>query len=915
MITLHLDISTPDGAVFWGESPVGEDGEFASITTGRLIKVLDKVLWDSSRTDAIGEGRAVTSIRNLLMFLSDVKGRVFSSGIFLATDVLVAAKIFRRAAKVVESGKYLPAIIQGGEDEFHAVWSAVEKQKEPFFYLVLDSLVRLAGRTPMEAQMPKYETLHDAWLGALRGEDSLIKWPNKEDIKNFQCDLQVWQQPLVMSPSERAALTFSLVPPKGVDGAWKIKLGAAPETQIGLISLGQAVRVFPPLRSLSKGTAEITKAEAEKFIRVGAQALIASGYSVKLPANIPGEHITAKAQLTPETCEEAKGKKTPAEEKSAALGKIRTKLTIHVDGKKVDEEEIRFLLDQNSPLVFFRDHWIEVDRSILKEALRALRQVKEKKFSMREAVSFSLGYQRIGGLRVSDVKAHGWLRGLINELKGDARFKLIEQPKEFNGTLRDYQLRGASWLAFLSKWGFGPCLADDMGLGKTIQTIAYLLNRNDWRYPALVVSPVTVTTNWQREFAKFAPSLKVYLHQGAGRSMGADFDIACRKADVVITGYSLMVKDFRQFAQVPFSVLVLDEAQTIKNPDTQVARAASALNVPVKIALTGTPLENSVADLWALENFLNPGLLGERREFIDLFANPIRENVHSKVSSKLKHILEPFMLRRLKSEPGIAAELGKKREIREYCTLSALQRGMYENALDSFRNDVHVQDDGSMGINKGRILALLTELKEICDAPELLTLTDAAKKEGEEVAVKVTGGKIERLDALLESIFETGESALIFTQYARMGRLLRSHLQEVFGRRFPFLYGGLSPQRREEEIRSFNEDAEPNAFILSLKAGGFGLNLTRATHVIHFDRWWNPAVENQATDRAHRIGQSKTVFVHTFICAGTLEDHIDEMLESKRYLANELVSSGEGFLLRMNAREFENIVKLEGDIE
>ncbi len=909
MITLHLDIKTLKGGVFWGESPTDKDGAFASVSTKLLERVLEKVLWDSSQTSEVDEGKIVTSVRNLLMFLSDVKGRIFAKGIFLAPDVLHAAEIFRKAAGVVERGKYLPGVVRDDNGAFHAVWSSIEKHDEPFFDFLLDSLVRLAGLTPMEAQMPKYETLHDAWLGALRGEDSVIKWQNKKDLKDFSEDLRIWQQPLMMSPKERAALTFSLVVPKDIEGAWKIKLGAIPKTRIGLMSLGQAVTVFPPLRSLSKGVAEITKAEAEKFIRVGAQSLMACGYSVSLPENIPGEHITAQAQLIPDAAEG-----TTVNKRHETPNKIKTKLTIHVDGKKVDEEEIRFLLEQNSPLVFFRDHWIEVDRSILKEALRALMQVKERKFSTHEAISFSLGYKRIGGLRISEVKAHGWLRGLLNELKGDAKFKLIEQPKEFKGKLRDYQLRGASWLAFLTKWGFGPCLADDMGLGKTIQTIAYILSRKDLRHPALIVAPVTVTTNWQREFAKFAPSLHLYLHQGSGRAMGADFDIACRKADVVITGYSLMVKDFRQFIQATFSVLVLDEAQTVKNPDTQVARAATALNASVKVALTGTPLENSVSDLWALENFLNPGLLGERREFIDSFVNPIKQNVHSKTSAKLKHILEPFMLRRLKSEPGIAAELGKKREVREYCTLSALQRSIYENALASFRNDVYVQEDGSMGISKGRILALLTELKEICDAPELMTSPDAVKK-GEDSIVKVTGGKIERLDELLETIFEAGESVLIFTQYARMGRLLRAHLQEEFGKRFPFLYGGLSPQKRDEEIRAFNEDPEPNAFILSLKAGGFGLNLTRATHVIHFDRWWNPAVENQATDRAHRIGQTKTVFVHTFICAGTLEDHIDEMLESKRYLANELVSSGEGFLLKMNAREFENVVKLEGGDE
>ncbi|MBQ6339567.1 MAG: DEAD/DEAH box helicase, partial [Kiritimatiellae bacterium] len=342
---------------------------------------------------------------------------------------------------------------------------------------------------------------------------------------------------------------------------------------------------------------------------------------------------------------------------------------------------------------------------------------------------------------------------------------------------------------------------------------------------------------------------------------------------------------FRLFADMSFSALVLDEAQMIKNPDTQAARAARALDVPVKVALTGTPLENSANDIWSIEEFLNPGLLGERKDFEQTFTRTIREDAQSGATARLKHILEPFMLRRLKTAPGIAAELGPKREIREYCPLSPAQRRRYEDALAAYRTDVAAAD----GVpSRGRMLALLTELKLVCDGD----------------------GKFERLGDLLGSIFANGESCLVFTQYAKVGRQIRDFLREEFGRKFPFLHGSLSPAEREAEIRAFDADPEPNAFILSLKAGGFGLNLTRATHVIHFDRWWNPAVENQATDRAHRIGQTRTVFVHTFICAGTLEDRIDEMLVAKRQLADEVIAGGESFLLKMNPREFERTVSL-----
>ena len=658
---------------------------------------------------------------------------------------------------------------------------------------------------------------------------------------------------------------------------------------MGLISLGQAASVFPPLRALRGGTVELSRAEAETFLQTGAAALTAAGYPVTIPDGVAGEHVSAAAEL--ETADGATDGPAPAD---AAARRITPKLTIRVDGEPVTEQEIEFLLDQGSSLVFFRNRWIEVDRNVLREALRALRATKAKKLSVREATAFALGLGRLGRLRIDEVKAHGWLRGLLNELRGDQAFAVLPAPRGLRGTMRDYQLRGYSWLAFLAKWGFGPCLADDMGLGKTVQVIAYMLHAKEEvkklnlkkLNAALVVAPVSVTTNWARELKKFAPGLKVMLHQGPDRLIGGSFAMACAKADVVVTGYSLLVKDFQMFADASFSALVLDEAQAIKNPDTQAARAARALDAPVKIALTGTPLENSANDLWSIEDFLNPGLLGERRDFEETFTRAIREDAMSGATARLKHILEPFMLRRLKTAPGIAAELGPKREIREYCPLSPAQRRRYEDALAAYRADVAAADGEP---SRGRMLALLTELKLVCDGD----------------------GKLARLGDLLEGIFANGESCLVFTQYAKVGRQIREFLREEFGRTFPFLHGSLSPSEREAEIAAFNADPEPNAFILSLKAGGFGLNLTRATHVIHFDRWWNPAVENQATDRAHRIGQTKTVFVHTFICTGTLEDRIDELLAAKRQLADEVVAGGESFLLKMGQREFERTVSLE----
>ena len=321
------------------------------------------------------------------------------------------------------------------------------------------------------------------------------------------------------------------------------------------------------------------------------------------------------------------------------------------------------------------------------------------------------------------------------------------------------------------------------------------------------------------------------------------------------------MRDYSEFSEIAWGALVLDEAQTVKNPDTQASRAVRALSPPHRIAVTGTPVENSVEDIWAIEEFLNPGFLGERRRFAERFAKPLAADPDCAAGKRLHHALEPFVLRRVKSDPRIAAELGPKREIREYCELSPAQRADYDGALADFRASEHRQGD---------VFALITRLKLICDGD----------------------GKEARLADLLESIFDSGESALVFTQYAKVGERLRAFLKERFGRQFPFLHGALSATAREGEIAQFNRGG-PSAFILSLKAGGFGLNLTKATHVIHFDRWWNPAAESQATDRAHRIGQAKTVFVHLFISPGTLEERIDALLADKSRAAGAVITEAE----------------------
>ncbi|MGN0852070.1 MAG: DEAD/DEAH box helicase [Kiritimatiellia bacterium] len=880
MVELHLEMSEDGRAALSAQAPAAAGAALRPLSGDALLEAVREVVWYADELTPLSPARVCPSMRNLLMFLSDVRGRRFKPGCFLDASVCSAAESFRQVAAEVAEGRYL-AGIEGSGDACRAVWRLMRKASG-FEHALADALIRRAGWSVLEADDGRHETVDDAWLAALRSETGRIRWAVADDLDDLAKRLKEWRAPLRASASDRAALVFRLDPPPGRGDSWSLSMPAPPTTRLGLISLGQAASVYPPLRTLRRGRADLSAAEAENFLRAGRQALTAAGFSVEIPEGILGDHLSAVADVAPLPGEPV------AETADAPVATAR--LSIQIDGEPATEQELQFLLDQDAPFVFFRDRWIEVDRSVLREALRALRSTRQRKLSVRETLRFAMGVQRAGRLRIARVEARGWLRGLLNELKGRDRLTPLPAPNGLKGTLRDYQVRGFSWLAFLVKWGFGACLADDMGLGKTLQAIAYLLHRKEQGAadaPALVVSPVSVTTNWMRELKRFAPGLRTLLHQGPRRWLGRSLRRACSAADVVVTGYSLLVKDWEALRAVGFGVLILDEAQMIKNPDTRVARAARALAAPVKIALTGTPLENSARDLWSLEECLNPGLLGARKDFEEIYLRPFRADARTAAAGKLRHVLEPFLLRRLKTDPGIAAELGGKREIREYCPLSPAQRAQYEMALEAFRADCAA--DSPAAARRGRTLALLTELKLICDGD----------------------GKMARLDELLADIFAAGESCLIFTQYAKVGRRLQAHLQEKFGVLYPFLHGGLSPAAREREIAAFNGSPEPNAFVLSLKAGGFGLNLTRATHVVHFDRWWNPAVENQATDRAHRIGQTRTVFVHLLLCAGTLEDHIDELLESKRLLANEVVTGGEAFLLNMGPEELEKTLALD----
>ena len=774
------------------------------------------------------------------------------------------------ALNAVSNGMFYPSLLKE-EDGWHARWKGINDDN-PW----IDETVRLATMTPLsaDAEFQRHETLHDAWLEALKSRTGLVVWDDNE-CSRFAQELDRWSGNAEDDALARSLIIFKL---NTSDERFSITCKVKRSARL-LRQLGQASYLFPSLKNLKALgsedvdgvllSVELSRAEAESFLRRGARDLALAGY------NVEGCDILASVSASAEMDEVG--------EDTSSSNSFVTHLKIRVDGEEVDAEEIRFLLEQKSTLVFFRDRWIEVDRNILKEALKALEKQDGKALKLNEALAFASGIGFAGRMRIEEAAAGGWLRGLVSRLKaaGEGVLDVSDTINGFVGELRNYQARGVAWIKFLTDNGFGALLADDMGLGKTIQTIAWILSlREKHLGPTLIVAPLTLLSNWKHEFAKFAPNLKVYIHQGSMRQLEYGFKRESSKADVVITSYNLLVKDYQAIRRVEWSQIVLDEAQAIKNPDTQAARAVIALGVPRRLALTGTPIENSVVDVWSLENFLNPGFLGDRKGFEDRFVKPIKLDEKSVAGKRLSRALEPFVLRRTKADKAIAGELGQKHEIKEYCMLSPQSRSAYELALDEYRSGEH---------RHGDMFALITKLKLICDG----------------------AGKLERLIDLLESIFASGESALIFTQYTKVGNVLSNALAKKFGRVFPYLHGALSVSARQKQIDNFNSSVNPTAFILSLRAGAFGLNLVKATHVIHFDRWWNPAVETQATDRAHRIGQTKTVFVHSFVTEGTLEERIDDILERKARVAGTLVSTGESFLKSLSAEEFDEMVALD----
>ena len=724
----------------------------------------------------------------------------------------------------------------------------------------------------------------------------------------------------------RAALLFLLREPDR-DGPWSVEFWVRSVTDPGLrlpleqvwrgegaawlpsdvgvtalADLRRAARHHPllhrTLRDLAPERLLLSTRDAETFIAEAAPRLSAAGFAVVLPEwrSRPGLGLRV-------TVEEPVRRRRTGGIGPSALVDVSFEALLHGgEGGRAEpltEEELDELAELTRlkrSLVRVRGRWMEVDPDRLSTALDLLKRRGAHRMRADEALRTAIGVQGTAPLPVSDVVASGPLGALLDG-GAKAEPRPMGTPPGFRATLRPYQDRGAAWLRFLGELGLGAVLADDMGLGKTVQLLALLADERAEGAtpgPTLLVCPVSLVGNWRREAERFAPSLRVHVQHGADRPGGNALARLVGACDLVITTYGVVARDAEELAGMPWHRVVCDEAQALKNHGTRQARAVRSLPAATRVALTGTPVENDLSELWSIMEFANPGLLGSASAFEQAVAG--EEGPDTEL---VRRMTGPFVLRRLKTDRSIISDLPEKWETRTWCTLTPEQASLYKAVVDDMGERMAEATEKE---RKGLVLATMSRLKQICNHP--------AQFLGDGSALSGRSGKLERLEAILAEAAAEGDKALCFTQYARFGERLAPYLRSRLGVPVLWLHGGTSRADREEMTRRFQSMDGPAVFLLSLKAAGTGLNLTAANHVVHVDRWWNPAVEDQATDRAFRIGQRRDVQVRKLVCVGTVEERVDEMIERKSALADSAVASGEAWLAGLSMDDLREVVRL-----
>ena len=652
----------------------------------------------------------------------------------------------------------------------------------------------------------------------------------------------------------------------------------AAETCAWLRPMVDSREIFHPLRW--------TPQEAARLL-ASATDLERAGVIVRMPASWRASR-PARPQVTATI-----GTRAPS--KLGLDGLLDFSVEMTLDGERLSKQEIRTLLASTDGLVLLRGQWVEVDRERLERAMRHFEAAEE--LARAQGLTFAEAMRMLAGPAVtaegvdagtaewSHVSAGPWLADTLKALRAPDN-ACVDPGPALRGTLRPYQKTGVQWLHLLSELGLGACLADDMGLGKTIQVLSLMLVQRQKGNgaklpPSLLVAPASLMANWAAEIERFAPDLKAQIvHPSAMTAKAAKHFTPAQVAelDLAITSYGTLLR-MPALADVTWRLAILDEAQAIKNPSAKQTRAAKALRAQARIALTGTPVENSLGDLWSIFDFINPGLLGGAKQFTT-YAKTLAERTDNPYG-KLRELVRPYILRRMKTDRSVIADLPDKTEIKAHCHLSRKQAALYAQAVADLADSL---EEASGIQRKGLVLAMLMRLKQICNHPSQW-LNDGGW-------VEADSGKLARLREIVEVVASRQEKILVFTQFREVVAPLAAFLGEIFGHAGLALHGQIQVKQRSALVQRFQDDENVPFFVLSLKAGGTGLTLTAASHVVHFDRWWNPAVENQATDRAFRIGQKKNVLVHKFVCRGTVEERIDAMIESKQGLSDAMLAGG-----------------------
>jgi SNF2 family DNA or RNA helicase len=680
---------------------------------------------------------------------------------------------------------------------------------------------------------------------------------------------------------------------------------------------------------------ELTEEEAWMFLTEASETLVALNVEILLPSwwqAMKNANLKVKAAL--------KGTSSHRPSFVGLQAMLDFNWRFSMNGVDLSEDEFNKLVEEKRRLVYIRGRWVKLDPGFIRQIQDLMKRAEKEGLHVRDLLEQELVSEAVSEEELENPKAFARIqielnrqwKQMINQLAEIKEIPVETVPAGLHGELRPYQQLGMSWLWFLRQYGFGACLADDMGLGKTVQLISYLLmvkaagadeetaaveaaggsgggkrRKQAAEDPlkkipakaALIICPTSVLGNWQKELERFAPEMNVYLHYGSGRLKGDDFSATVQDADVVLTSYGLSHLDNEEFDRFLWSSIAIDEAQNIKNPGTKQSRAVRKLRGRHHIALTGTPMENRLSELWSIFDFTNHGYLGSIGQFQKKFVIPIEKDDSKNRVRELQALIRPFLLRRTKKDEEVALNLPDKQEQKEYCPLTAEQASLYEQLV----KDTFAEIETLSGFErKGLILQMLSRLKQLCNHPALYL------KEKAMTHLLERSNKMEKLVELVDAVLDQQESCLIFTQYIEMGEMIKVLVKRKFGVDVPFLNGSVPKTQRDTMIERFQNREFP-VFLLSLKAGGTGLNLTAANHVIHYDRWWNPAVENQATDRAYRIGQQRFVHVHKLICTGTLEEKIDAMLEKKQFLNDQIIQS-ENWITELSTDELRDLVLL-----